>query len=222
MPRIKAYVSDNCIIPVSSAVVDDVYQCKKTQQVYRSKDEFAEHLKGVRSEIHETIAENNLKKIKENLWNLPDFDLVFDYINSNPQLIHRTDSNQNYFKIRKVSISWNNLVRNSHCAPRGKVENWSQNNKLPLGYPGWAGRIHFESKNAAFNIGLIHKSLKKLGIHVGAGGANYKNDLLIGSYTVTMFADDWKSASNDVLAEKTMVLLINPSANFYRLYNYNN
>lgn len=78
---------------------------------------------------------------------------------------------------RVVGFSWNltysNRISNTHSAPKGKRSNWGCYDKdLPIGYPGFSGRIWVRYENHPVSFGS--SPFENTCVHTGTGGAgNY-------------------------------------------------
>lgn len=73
-------------------------------------------------------------------------------------------------------LYWKEDLSNSHCCPRGGVQNWdtrSEHNKgKPTGYPGWTGRIQIRVKPP------MSKHKKNPYMHDGWGSGYFDNTII--------------------------------------------
>jgi len=62
-------------------------------------------------------------------------------------------------------ISKSAKVSNSHSAPLDGVHNWSRKPELPMGYPGWQGRvwIRYAAPDRGFGSDAFHETLTDTG-----------------------------------------------------------
>lgn len=78
---------------------------------------------------------------------------------------------------------------NTHCAPRGKPENWGGKPGVPTGYPGFRGRIYIVFDNLvdprAGNP--FSDFLRYVGVHTGTGGGGGGRR----QYEATVWLEDW-------------------------------
>jgi hypothetical protein len=81
----------------------------------------------------------------------------------NVDLIRR--KNRSVKKMHKVlgfawDIRYSDSVGNSHSSPEGYSQNWRRKENVPMGYPGWSGRVWIryseEYRGAPFNKTLTH------------------------------------------------------------------
>lgn len=127
-------------------------------------------------------------------------------------------------------ISYSDLVSNSHWSPIGQPQNWHHDPKLPLGYPGFCGRVwyRFSGPPGGFGSDALNNTLT----HAGSGGYGGYNgpwerlcsqvyrhqqkyrtkrkdlDIHCYSYDYRLFLSDWPLVENMVRQEQTFALLI--------------
>lgn len=117
-------------------------------------------------------------------------------------------------------LTWNNCVRNTHCAPRGHQTNWyginvdKDGTPIPIGYPGWTGRVWIRYETTPLNFkasGLLRETC----LYTGTGGSGSYNGIwsklneahhISGSrrnnapacysWDCTLFAADWPAMQN--------------------------
>lgn len=161
------------------------------------------------------------------------FDDIIEWVEKNNNIIfdrvyrlgnfHRAKdvslARQDFFvQISYLAVTHSESVRNTHCAPKGKRTNWFGNSDLPVGYPGWHGRIEF----TVYDIGVSGSDIgRSLLLHTGTGGgvaAKFRPNVLYYGYDVKLFEDDWPGLKELVVLNK---LKDNPNPSFkYGKTNY--
>jgi hypothetical protein len=99
-------------------------------------------------------------------------------------------------KFTEFNFRWSDSVANTHSAPRGRVENWHRRPGLPMGYPGWHGRVEWAIKWPDEFDGWYPGSRlfngTRCGVHTGTGGfVELRNGLQRFGYDAVIWADDW-------------------------------
>lgn len=205
MPRIKAYRDGNTVIPVERARTVTAFSCPWTGKIFGKKTDYVSHLRVLRTNrMHRRIREKaNIEKL-EDLWNQPSFDHIVNWINRNPEFIFENGlragrrgknfdglSDTYWLRITYLSLDRSDMVSNSHSCPHDGVTNWGSRDVFndgsakPRGYPGWAGRIEWETSH---DIGFGIDPMRSLRIHTGTGGSASGNRF---GYEVKFFASDW-------------------------------
>ena len=213
MPKIRAYVGNSALIPVTDATITTAYQCPWTQKLFKRKSEYVKHLKHLREfRMHSKARCLSRGRCLQELWSLPTFDDVVAWFSSNSKLIldnasktQKIDPELFWFKITYLDLTWAENVSNSHCCPHNGVTNWGRRDLFkdgtakPTGYPGWTGHIEYQtSHDTGFGIDLV----SNLRIHTGTGGGlgNHRY-----GYGVTFFDADWPGIhSYSTLSEQKM------------------
>lgn len=131
-----------------------------------------------------------------------------------------------------LGLAWDTVyfdcVSNSHCAPRGGVQNWTGREKGPRGYPGFSGRVWMLLSNISHRFSPSDM-LRNVFIHPGTGGFGTYNgpwtDLYrewqrlqdssplshkrftekhpepqVHSWDIKMFCQDWSRLHDDLAA----------------------
>jgi hypothetical protein len=93
------------------------------------------------------------------------------------------------FNVRFLNIKFNQLVRNTHNAPKGKPTNWRGEDHLPKGYPGVKGCISFNYTSDVAPWDLFNNTP----IHLGSGGGQSANENRASFYSadVILFEEEW-------------------------------
>jgi uncharacterized C2H2 Zn-finger protein len=213
MPKIKAYKGAGKIIPVEEAIITTAFRCPWTQKVYGNKRDYVKHLKYLRENyMHKRIRAKVVDLKKQNLWNQPTFVDIVKWIEMNPEFMFdngfregwhveqwKKYRDQFWIKITYLDLRWDANVSNSHSCPRGEVTNWGRREEKPSGYPGYTGRIEYETSH---DIGFGSEVVRGLGIHTGTGGGGGKNRY---GFDVKFFDADWpglvSARTMDILAD---------------------
>lgn len=103
--------------------------------------------------------------------------------------INNNEDSNDAFEFTKISLTlkkFDEVCSNSHCSPlTGGKTNWGRISSLPMGYPGWKGRLEYH------NTGNIHyytrHALDDIGIFCGSGSGYSKYY----GCEITIFAVDW-------------------------------
>ena len=103
----------------------------------------------------------------------------------------------------RICMSFSALTPNTHTCPAGGVENWRRNPVLPLGYPGFAGRLVWHGNTALYAI------LGEIGVYATCGGSGTSS----GSYDVIMYTDDWPNITRN----RTMAQLSGVTDDIYNV-----
>lgn len=205
MPRIKAYKGNGKLIPVGEATVVTAFSCPWTGSLFSRKKDYVKHLRYLRTNrMHARIRENARYRKLEDLWNQPSFDDIVGWINRNPEfmfenVLRRGFGERNierfrntyWLRITYLSLDWDPSVSNTHSCPHDGVTNWGgrgyyeDGTPKPRGYPGWSGRIEWETSH---DIGFGSDPMRDLCIHTGTGGGAGKNRF---GYGVSLFESDW-------------------------------
>lgn len=213
MPKIKAYKGAGSIIPVDVAKIGTAFRCPWTNKIYGDKKSYVKHLRKLRENSMHSRARQlvNIRK-KNDLWNQPTFQSIFNWIEMNPEFMFDNGwidrdrakyRDKFWIKLTYLDVSWSDSASNSHASPRGKHTNWGgrdldkDGNPLPRGYPGFTGRIEYTMSH---DIGFGSDIMRGLGVHTGTGGGINGNKY---GYSVTFFDADWPG----LVANRTMDIL---------------
>ena len=105
-------------------------------------------------------------------------------------------------------LRWSDCVSNTHSCPKNGVQNWGRDPNLPMGYPGWHGRVEWKCEwpdefDGIYLAGDIFDG-ENCCIHTGTGGGGgMTNNVMRHGYDITMFADDWSGLAE--FREKELV-----------------
>ncbi len=132
--------------------------------------------------------------IRLNLENVADF----------PKML--TDKAKEFYNIDisklYISMFFSKIIVNSHSHPFDGIRNWDRNPKLPLGYPGWCGRIsafvNMKSESYASAADTLFSSEygKFLGFHTGTGSTGHTNGTLKMEVDFSFFVNDFPLLKN--------------------------
>ena len=113
---------------------------------------------------------------------------------------------------------WNDNVSNSHCCPRGGVQNWSARDAdKPTGYPGWIGRITIKVKPAMYKYkgqtymedGFGGDYFADTPIKTGTGGGGGGDGCKEYAYDLKLFASDFPTWHDNIMKAKTWEIITN-------------
>lgn len=102
---------------------------------------------------------------------------------------------------RLIGLAWDLIysdsVSNSHSCPIGGVTNFSRESELPLGYPGFKGRLWIRLNQEV--AGIVSRIPAMAFIHTGTGGigsyggpwTGENADMPVYSWDMKVFLDDW-------------------------------
>lgn len=194
-----------------------VYKCRFTKNIFEDRKKFRLHLKKLRKQQKEKRALNNMYKNRDRIFremreSVKSIKELEQYIRDNwiefCRNMNLYESTQwgglrvlpedKFPSLRniKIDVVYSNLVSNSHSCPFDGITNWHRDKNLPVGYPGWTGRIEYEmdfggQKNKiSFGSGLFIKS----GINTGTGGGGREKY----SYDVRIYAADWPGLAQQI------------------------
>lgn len=107
-------------------------------------------------------------------------------------------------RITYLNLRYDDLVSNTHSAPKNKQTNWSRESDKPLGYPAFHGLIEFQQALGWKELdSFLHPAMSGLGIHTGSGGGIGKGRY---GYDVKFFIEEWPGLEAikiyDVLCDK--------------------
>lgn len=214
MGKIKAYFDGDQIIPVDQAQVVGAYRCPFTDEVFRYKREYLAHLRSRRSRIHGKIRSNNLDKDLSRIREATAWDEMIHLVEENSALFMENARRHNpgydgewpdakNFRVRitYLSITQDPSVSNSHNCPLNGVTNWGNHRPgAPRGYPGWQGRIEYQTSHKLPIFG--RDVFRRTGINTGSGGGITNNCF---GFSVELFDADWPAFDQqrilDVLSE---------------------
>lgn len=192
----------------------EAWECPKTGKLFRGteRDKYLAHLKLY---ARRSLDKRNVAREQARFWatveefqaGVQTFEDIAAWMVAHPEVLfsqYRDDERFDRKGNRKPmtefqwarfeGMRWDECCSNSHCAPRGKLQNWGGRNDqrgVPRGYPGWTGTFRFAAKHWPF-IGN-GDAMEKVGVHTGSGGSGGpKSD----GYTVyqhhtTVFAEEF-------------------------------
>lgn len=108
-----------------------------------------------------------------------------------------------YVDVSIIDMHWKENLSNSHCSPRGGVQNFDTradyNKGKPTGYPGWTGRINIKvkppmskhKKDPYMHDGWGSSYFDNTTICTGGGGGGGGKDFKSYSYEVKLWAADF-------------------------------
>jgi hypothetical protein len=218
MPAIKVYKHNGVMIPVDSAKTAKAYICPWTGELYATKRSYVGHLKKLREQrMHKRARIIRRQRKLEDMWNQPDFESIIKWIHINPEVFWenakrngwhsdapRWDKIRDSFSvtIKHLSVTYSESVSNSHNRPHNGVTNWGGRETLkdgtpaPRGYPGFSGRIEFQTSHEPFSF--ASNIMEGTRIHTGSGGGGGNNTY---RYDVKFFLDDWPGLKKTVEEE---------------------
>ena len=185
--------------------------CPHTQKVFASKTEYVAHLRKLAMEHRRQRSINKFQaevkaRIRTTLRTATTTSHIVEWFLDprNAQFLLETLFRTRYkgitlsnaekqkfrFETFNLYLHWNDSVLNTHCAPEGKRTNWRRTNDYPTGFPGWKGRLIFQTSNLE-NIHFSISLFEGTGIHTlfgGGGGGQY-------SFECSLFTDDWPAMS---------------------------
>lgn len=182
----------------------DAWQCPKTGKLWpaNQRDKYRAHLHKLAAQRFYERKINKLKTEAETylantLWCLPTVEDVAHWLRNHGEWLvmwfesqYGDSTKKRLPKLSFSEISFNvtyrNCVSNSHSAPRGEPTNWMAHKTLPLGYPGFLGRVEFSLKDDPYPY-RVSDIFEQLLIHTGTGGGGKNNY----GYDVRLFAADW-------------------------------
>ena len=224
MPAIKAYKHQGKIIPVEQARIGRAYRCPWTDELYSTKPAYVKHLKTLRAtRMHRRARENRWQRLGEDLWNQPSFEKIVQWVELHPEWFldnarrrgfssdaKRYDSVRDAFtvKITYLDLHWSDRVSNSHDCPHNGVINWGGRKEgAPRGYPGWQGRIEYQTSHDLPGFGS--DLMEGTRVHTGTGGGTSNNRY---GFRVSFFADDWPG----LMAQRVLDILADRNVNQIR------
>jgi hypothetical protein len=125
-----------------------------------------------------------------------------------------------------MAISYTDSVRNNHVSPIGKPTNCNRYDPLPLGYPGFSGRIWVRYDKTILSFG--DRPLENTLTHTGTGGfgtydgpwekvsnihwktygiSNYNTRPVCYSWDWRFFLEDWPRLQNKIQKEAIFKIL---------------
>jgi uncharacterized C2H2 Zn-finger protein len=155
------------------------YKCPDTGEIFEWKRDYDRHRRKYlaeqrKKENHQRVLQafaDKLAKFRDTAQT--PYDIEIWIVANSKFLVHR-HSFVNYrkkmnFKFTSVNISvrYDPSVGNTHSAPFNGIENWSREKHLPMGYPGWHGRVEFKYDGDV--DGFFSDLFRKTGIYLGTG-----------------------------------------------------
>lgn len=184
----------------------EVWKCPRTGKLYENLRNYKKHLREMatrslneRREIRRVDSART--KLRTQVRSIADLEallpkVLLEYVSLKTGVVFPklpTDSIQVRFQL----LNHRDMCCNSHCAPVDGRTNWHGNPKLPIGYPGFYGRVVILLSGKLYNLRVDGHSmptdvLKQLMVNTGSGGggAGSLNMIQLG-YEVTLFDDDW-------------------------------
>lgn len=174
------------------------YQCAFTGALFADRADYCAHVKEVglergREKRIEKLEAAFQRKVAQ-LSRVGSFAEIVEWIEENghdlvarnegivpwAELVDGTIGLDGYVRNVEFSLKYDDCVSNTHSYPRDGVQNWHRDPKLPAGYPGWRGRMRFET-NGSF-------CFQGTGINTGTGSGNH-----LGKYgcDVKLFSSDF-------------------------------
>jgi len=169
------------------------WKCPKSGRVFESYPDYRLHLRAMAEKrmVRRRMAQF-ADGILSDLWRSTTFGEIEEWLVAKGSLLavraHYLDGKNGPadFRIVKAQFQhmlWRDRCSNAHDAPRNRKTNWSGlRADLPIGYPGWIGRLWFQYKG---DYG--RDFFRGTGLCTGSGGGNGNAC----GYEVTLFEDDW-------------------------------
>lgn len=217
MPAIKAYKFRDNIVPVDTAKIVKAYQCPWTGRIVETKKTYIKHLKDLReTRMRARIRAARMQKMQEDLSNQPSWSAVIDWVERNSYwFLARAKQSRGglscdtwpepedfWIRITFLDIRHSDRVSNSHKCPRGGVTNWSRAPGKPTGYPGWHGRIEYQTSHSL--PGFSSDLFGGTGINTGTGGGISSNRC---GFSVELFDSDWPMLTELLDQERVLTVL---------------
>lgn len=173
------------------------YKCTNTGKIFESKRDYDQHRRRYLADQRRILngqkviqnLENKLAKFRNTAQTISEIE---NWILANSKfLAHRHNvinhRRKTAFEFLNVSINANyrESVSNTHSAPFNHAQNWSREKHLPMGYPGWHGRIEFRYNGDI--DGFFSSLFSNTGINLGtgSGGGDWY------SSEITLWGFDW-------------------------------
>lgn len=177
----------------------EAWKCQTTGKLFEVERDFTSHKRKLSRAKTVQLKKQQNERTRLQAWT----DLQneeFDISQLAPKLLARQDEFWPDYTTTKLTnlkfqLAWCDSVSNTHFCPKSGMHNWHCHKELPKGYPGWHGRIWWET-SAADNRSDDHRfGLYGQCIHTGTAntgsGCSTKTTYTY-SYEVLIFADDWK------------------------------
>lgn len=195
------------------------WQCPETKTLFADKESYLKHLR-VRgamrlSAFKDRKVQENFHSYIQTLTKADSFETISRWVIENDEILLRYNDNgrrrnDEYRAKKKLKpllhrsprirnvlfnrMTWSERCSNTHCAPKGKPQNWGHDPDLPSGYPGWVGWLYFTIE---FDRHYSGNPFEGTPIHTGSGGGKAIYDehgTACGSrygYSVTLFDEEW-------------------------------
>jgi hypothetical protein len=203
MPAIDVYKANGAMIPIAEAKTARAYQCPWTKQLYATKKTYVKHLKELRTtRMHSRAKQNRWLKLGKDLWNQSSFEDIISWVEMHPEWFLDNAQRRGFasdrskydrirpefsIKLTYLDVTWRGSVSNTHDCPHNGVTNWGgRDDGTPRGYPGWLGRIEYQTSHNLPGFGSAVMDGTR--IHTGTGGGISNNRY---GHSVTFFDDDW-------------------------------
>jgi hypothetical protein len=224
MPQVKLYKNGDTLIPVEGTKVCNGYQCPWTGDLFVTKRSYVKHLKLLRAaRMHAKARRIRQEKELSGLWKLTTIEEIAEWIEKNSALIFdrckfalysNMYSKKNALELREefrvkltyLKVQHSPQVSNTHSSPVGKPRNFSREPGMPVGYPGWSGRVEFEIYPRCGISGSDVGRLLRMNTGTGGGSGDFRY-----YYDLKLFEDDWPGLCEHVVMSK---LTDEPVANF--------
>jgi len=178
------------------------FKSEYTGELFETKKEYNLHIKKYKIQKKEAEKQNLFILKSKEMRQMPRLTAVSieDFREKAFNIINvLNDNNPDKFLglfIEARNFGW---VSDTHSAPIGGEQNFSQNDDKPKGYNGWNGRITFilsEEKNTGENRNKIENLIQRFpGINIGCGGyGGNEYDGIKGyvlSYELRLYLDDF-------------------------------
>lgn len=185
----------------------EVWKCSKSGALIENTIDWRRHL--CRKAVSNFFVYRRRARLKEaekcieELQRCRSFDEICKWLETNVQLLAlRQLLNHNIQKdrwqgqrkthlpvVKNVKLTgarWSFSQSNTHCAPKGKSQNFGRKDGTPTGYPGYRARMSFDLDHGGYDF-FPSNILTDTGIHAGSGsgdGVTYQCE-------VTLFAEEW-------------------------------
>lgn len=114
-----------------------------------------------------------------------------------------------YIESLDINIGFIPSCSNSHGCPLNGVQNWGGDPNKPTGYPGYYGKVRFNTNTTNWGISKEGEYLRSysgssllnlfMECYTGSGGSNGNGY----GYSLTIWAEDWAELSKGYLEAKT-------------------
>lgn len=162
------------------------YNCEYCNKSYKDKNQTLKH--EVKCKVTYEAGQERIKLVQERTKALANLRLQarsFDHFASLIQEAAKTYNNEDVEV--KLDVYYSECIRNTHNKPINGKCNWEQKPNLPLGYPGFYGRIRMSKKKHSGHYCSDAISYREIpGLNTTSGGGGYDSE-----YGVELFVDDF-------------------------------